>query len=152
MRLNLGCGHVPLEGYFNVDLYANEADMQGDVLRCNFQDVEEIVAFHLLEHLSRPDAELLLNRARKWMAPGGTLTVEVPDMRAIFEMGIGQGWEGYVYGAQEHAGEFHLWGYTVESLVALVEAAGWTVDYARTFHSREGQRLNMPCILVVAHV
>lgn len=152
MKLNLGCGHIPLAGYVNVDKYAVEANVKADVLDWQFSDAEEIVSFHLLEHLTRDEALTLLSRARKWCVPWATLTVEVPDMEQILQMGIHPGWEKEIYGCQEHDGEVHRWGYTVDTLADLVSEAGWTVDYARTFYSREGWRLLMPCALVVAHL
>lgn len=151
MKVNLGCGRLPLEGYVNVDKYTNEADIKADVLECEFEDVEDVVAFHLLEHLSKSDAALLLMKARKWMVPGGTLTVEVPDMTKILELGTsGSNWASYIYGSPECEGEAHKWGYTVHDLAELVRLAGWGIVAATTFYSRESQRMNMPCALVVA--
>ena len=152
MRVNLGCGHVPLEGYVNVDKYADEADIKADALTCSFEHVQELVAYHLLEHLSPYDGAVLLNRAVAWMRSGGTLEVEVPDMEEILsrwrEYPL---WQIYVYGAQEHEGEIHRWGYTRSALVETVQKAGWMVDESSRFLSTENQRSGMPCIMVKAH-
>lgn len=152
LRVNLGCGHLPLEGYVNVDKYADEADIKKDALKVHFEQVHELVAYHLLEHMSPFDAAYLLVRALAWMRSGGTLEVEVPDMQEIMELGpSNHSWPVYIYGSQEHEGEIHRWGYTLESLTLTVEGAGWVVDEGRRFYSRHDQRKNMPCITVKAH-
>ncbi len=152
LRINLGCGHEPLDGYINVDKYADEADVKKDVLHCAFEQVQEVVAYHLLEHLTAWDGATLLVRILPWMRSGGTLEIEVPDMETIMQTGTSLGgWQIYVYGSQEHEGELHRWGYNLESLKLTVEGAGWVVDETRQFLSRHHQRKNMPCISVKAH-
>lgn len=152
MKVNLGCGHLPLEGYVNVDLYADEADVKADVMVVTFEHVQELVAYHLLEHLHPFDAAVLLTRTIPWMRSGGTLEVEVPDMEEILskwrEFPL---WQLYIYGAQEHEGEVHRWGYTRASLMETVEKAGWIVDGSSRFYSTHEQRSGMPCITVKAH-
>lgn len=152
MKVNLGCGHVPIAGFHNVDKYAREADQMDDVFNVSFEDLEEVTAFHLIEHLSGPDATLLLGRALDWVRIGGTLRVEVPDMGEILRRGTSDpNWPVYIYGGQEHAGEIHRWGYTLEGLRQLVERTGWVVDRAHAFLSDHSQRPGMPCIEVKAH-
>lgn len=152
MRVNLGCGHVRLEGYVNVDLYADEADIKADVLAVTFEHVDELVAYHLLEHLTHSDAAFLLAKAKAWMRQGGTLEVETPDMEEILNRGpTAPNWPTYIYGGQEHEGELHRWGYTLDTLTKLVADAGWVIDGGERFFSPEGRRLMMPCIAVRAH-
>lgn len=152
MKVNLGCGHVPLEGYVNVDKYADEADVKKDALHCSFEQVDEVIASHLLEHMTPWDAAVLLTRIIPWMRSGGTLEVEVPNMEEILsEWRHFPLWQLYIYGAQEHEGELHRWGYTLASLKLTVEKAGWIVDEASRFYSTEEQRRGMPCIKVKAH-
>jgi SAM-dependent methyltransferase len=59
MRLNIGCGKVPLEGYTNVDQF----NFPGVDIVCTIgteplplpdDSVDEIVANHVLEHLAKP--------------------------------------------------------------------------------------------------
>lgn len=149
MKVNLGCGHIPIEGYVNVDKYAREADVHADALECTFEDVDEVVAYHFLEHVTRGEAAEVLRLARTWVKPGGKLHVEVPDSEVIFRHG--PDWVAYVYGAQEHEGEFHRWGYTLKTLEELVRATGWEIDESKAFLSEHHQRTGMPCIEVRAH-
>lgn len=146
MRLNLGCGSYPLEGYTNVDQHNEAADVVGDVRSLQFRDVEEVVMYHLLEHLERKDTVPTLNRIRSWMLNRATITIEVPDMAAIMA-DPPEAWELYVYGSQEHGGEFHLNGFTAESLGWVMRAAGFSSVSVEAFLSDHEMRRGMPCLL-----
>jgi predicted SAM-dependent methyltransferase len=145
MKLNLGCGEHLVPGYTNVDLRL-PADVLGDIRDLTFEDVTDVTAFHMLEHLPREDALPVLRRVRGWMAPRGRLTVEVPDMQAIMAAGCSGDWERYIYGAQDHAGEFHQNGFDTGSLTKLLRMAGWRNVTVRAFVSMLPQRPLFPCI------
>lgn len=146
MRLNLGCGHLPLPGYVNVDKHADEANVRGDVRTLDFQDVEEVVMYHLLEHIPWREAIPTLARIRSWMVPGAEITVEVPDMARISPELRPGSWVTDTYGSQEHEGECHLSGYTAEGLRAILTRAGFDVLDVRAFDSPHTSRPGMPCI------
>ena len=102
LRLNLGSGFKPTEGWINVDL-SEGSDASLDLReKLPFQDssVEEIYCEHFLEHLSYPDlhdstaweietarspseALSLLRECRRVLVPGGILDVVVPDVESI---------------------------------------------------------------------
>lgn len=146
MKLNLGSGHLPLEGYTNVDQHAAEADVQGDVRSLQFRDVEEVVMYHLLEHLARADTIPTLNRIRSWMLNRAKIIIEVPDMAAIMAAPREQ-WVMDVYGSQEHDGEFHLNGFDAHSLAWVMRQAGFVDVEVETFISEHPMRVGMPCLL-----
>jgi len=149
MRLNLGAGQFPLEGYTNVDL-APPADVVGDFTAMDFAGVTEIVMTHCLEHLPHPCGPAVLRRLRAWLVPGGLVTIEVPDMAAICAAPESPTFQRDAYGCQISAGEYHLAGYTLGTLATLVRAAGFEVHTQRAFASTHPARRGMPCVEVVA--
>ena len=146
-RINLGCGRFPLEGYTNIDEQAEEAD-----LLCDAWELEpptpaaEVRMDHFLEHVSWRRVPELLQRAHGWLRPGGLLVVEVPDMTAILERGTSGDWQRYIYGSQQHEGEYHRSGFTALTLKLAIERAGFVevevFPLISTFQTRPG----MPCL------
>ena len=94
MRLNLGCGQNPLKDYVNVDLiryggvdYSGVEFIQADVLDVLTwwpwkEPVTEIHANQFLEHLKLEDGLKMLRLARSTLAPGGRLSLALPDWGA----------------------------------------------------------------------
>jgi len=151
MRLNLGCGHEPLPGYVNVDAYADEADVDGDIRLLEFHDVDEVLMSHVLEHISWRDTDVTLSHVHGWMRPGGLLRVEVPDMNLITREAMrNPDWIRYLYGSQEHEGEVHRNGFTLTSLSKAVTEAGFTIRESHLFRSDNPHRNGMPVIQMVA--
>lgn len=74
--------------------------------------------FHFLEHVS--PAEPFLRSAQRVLAPGGSLVVQVPNMRSIQAMLLGRHWAGYDVPR-------HLVDYTPCHLCEAVERAGFDV-------------------------
>lgn len=133
-RLNLGCGHLPLDGYVNVDL----RELPGvdvvaavDALPFDPEAVGEIFSAHVLEHFPQVALERqLLPYWHSLLAPGGTFRAVVPDIEAM----IDQYKEGRItfenlrsvaYGGQEYEGDFHHTAFTPDSLTALLDKAGF---------------------------
>lgn len=83
LKLNLGCSDDHRAGYLNVDI-AEPADVIAD-LRGNWPaadgEVEEILAFDVLEHL--PDIIHTMNEAHRVLAPGGRLHFKVPHVSML---------------------------------------------------------------------
>lgn len=151
MRLNVGSGWFPLEGWTNIDQHA-PADIQGDFRNMTFRDVDEINASHLLEHVSWRETGQVLSLLRSWLRDGGKLTVEVPDMQTIMRQGpSGDLWLPYVYGSHEHDGEHHKAGFTKASLDDALRQARYRDVTARRFPSANPVREGMPCVEAVAY-
>lgn len=133
LRLNLGCGHIPVDGYVNVDLRALDGvDIVAEVDRLPFDEgqVDEVFSAHVLEHF--PQEELRRKLLPYWarlLKPGGTFRAIVPDLVAMNE-GYLNGTVEYedlravTYGGQEYAGDFHFNMFTPESLQELLEEVG----------------------------
>ena len=133
VRLNLGAGHIAMEGFVNVDI----RELPGIDVVANVDDLPfeqgslaEIFSAHTLEHF--PEEELRRRLLPYWIGllrPGGTFRAVVPDMEAMTKA-YSKGkmpfdtLRSVAYGGQEYAGDFHFTGFTPDSLSALLEEAG----------------------------
>lgn len=84
LRLHLACGHDYTEGYINIDLYAPEdavCDARFDVMKLPYPDnsVDEIKAFHIIEHFHFFEIQEVLKEWYRVLKPGGRLWLETPD-------------------------------------------------------------------------
>jgi predicted SAM-dependent methyltransferase len=133
LRLNLGCGHVPREGYINVD----QRDLPGvdiiaDAGRLPFEEgsVVEIFSAHTLEHFPQERLRRLLPYWRSLLVPNGAFRAIVPDGQAMLD-GIAAGTYPFeefrmvLFGAQEYEGDFHFNLLTPDSLKSLLEEANF---------------------------
>jgi predicted SAM-dependent methyltransferase len=134
LRLNLGCGHIPLKGYVNTDMRELPGvDVVAEVDRLPFLpgEVEEIFSSHLLEHF--PQEQLrreLLPYWRSLLKLGGILRCVTPDAEAmIHEYEAGRysyrNLREVLYGAQEHEGDFHFNIFTSSYICDLFQKAGF---------------------------
>jgi predicted SAM-dependent methyltransferase len=133
MRLNLGSGNRPLEGYTGVDLAPN-ADIQCDLRKLEFAEdnsVEEIIAIHVIEHFYKWEVQPMLQEWRRVLKPGGKIILECPDLKKAahaFLMGAGDQMGMWAfYGNPDLKDEFHChhWGYTPETLIYELQQAGF---------------------------
>lgn len=145
VRLNLGCGDKILRGYENVDVVASRLGRTPDVL-CDLHDLavfpddyaDEVMAIHVVEHFWRWEIEDVLREWVRVLKPGGSMVLECPNLISACEEFLrdperhsGQGQEGQrtmwvFYGDPAWKDPYmnHRWGYTPESLKALMEAVG----------------------------
>lgn len=146
MRINVGSGHTPLAGHLNIDIEP-PADQVGDFMLMSFSEIDHVEMSHVLEHISWRDTQRALAVVASWLRINGSLRVEVPDMNVLCQLGVGIiGWEMGIFGAQTSDGEYHKAGFSVETLVNSVAAAGFRVDLVRTFRSTHPERNGYPCI------
>jgi hypothetical protein len=133
LRVNLGCGHRPMEDYVNVDMrLLPGVDVVAQVDDLPFEPGElcEMFSSHLFEHF--PQDQVVRKLLPYWVTlirPGGVFRVVLPDAGAMLTA-FADGTMPYedlrevLYGGQEYEGDFHFNMYTVESLTALLSAAG----------------------------
>lgn len=134
IRLNLGCGHLPLDGYVNVDMRKIDGvDVVAPIDSLPFEPgtVSEIFSAHTLEHFPQEQlTRTLLPYWRSLLRPGGTFRAVTPDFGS---MAVGfaskeisfDDFRLATYGGQEYEGDFHQTGFTTASVVALLSNAGF---------------------------
>jgi len=139
IRVNLGSGTVPLEGFVNVDALADApgVDVVADISgRLPFDDeaADLVYASHVLEHFPTEEVPGLLREWRRILRPGGQLLVAVPDLDVIAAMLVERGgwftpphnpWLGAIYGGQKDEYDFHKTGFNAPWLTALLSDAGF---------------------------
>lgn len=135
LRVNLGCGHVPLPGYVNVDNRDLPCvDVVADVYALPFEDgtVAEFFSSHFLEHFPLEEfRRRLLPVLRSKLAPGGILRAVVPDVDAMMRAYVAGDYpyddmREVVYGGQDYNGDFHYNMFTPSSLTELLAVGGFS--------------------------
>lgn len=139
IRVNLGSGTVPLEGFVNVDALpdAPGVDVVADISKpLPFDDAsaDMVYAVHVLEHFATDDVPALLADWRRVIRPGGELLVAVPDLELIARTLMDRNgwftppsnpWLGAIYGGQKDEYDFHKTGFTAPWLASLLHDAGF---------------------------
>jgi SAM-dependent methyltransferase len=147
VKLNLGCGDKILPGYINCDALASRGQGGAVDVQCNitkplpFADnvAGEILAVHVVEHIWRWQVADVLRDWRRVLQPGGRIVLECPNLlSAAMElvknpmMAAGPGPEGQrsmwvFYGDPRWRDPLmnHCWGYTPQSLAALLAETGF---------------------------
>lgn len=82
IKLNLGSGGDYIEGYVNVDLYAEKADQRYDIRKLPYEtcSVDEIRAFHVIEHFDYINGYDVLQEWHRVLKINGRLHLETPDL------------------------------------------------------------------------
>jgi SAM-dependent methyltransferase len=145
MKLNLGGGDDRREGYINVDLRQDCADVLADVQNLPFSSnsASDILALDILEHLPPSSTMSVLRHWYSILEPGGELTLRVPNMYQL-SRALARYYENVqhdvvemlimnIYGGQRWGtdGEWdrHYWGWTPVGLATIVKETGFTVTH-----------------------
>lgn len=155
-RLNIGCGEKLRPGWLNIDLDPR-ADLRLDIRRplpFPERSCAEIYSEHVLEHLAYPGGvEEVLRDWWRVLAPGGTLSVGVPDTEYPLASYVNRVEDYFAWCRAQPRyprwnetrldqinfhfrqqglgfGQDHLYAYDVETLAARLTSAGF-VDIAQ---------------------
>lgn len=82
-KLHLGCGSIRFEGWLNIDLESDDADLKLDLrepLPFEDESVDYIFSEHMIEHLVHSDGIRLLSECRRVLKPDGVLRISTPDL------------------------------------------------------------------------
>lgn len=125
MKLNLGCGEHPIEGWENWDRKnGHEVWPLEGVADAS---VDEIRASHVLEHFSHAKVPEVVAEWARVLRPGGRLRIAVPDFRKIadwYVSGEKRNIQGYVMGGHSDADDAHGTVFDRDALSRVMSKAG----------------------------
>ncbi|MCG3204059.1 MAG: hypothetical protein KCHDKBKB_00762 [Elusimicrobia bacterium] len=155
-KIDIGCGNSPRDGYVGVDLFVG-AEIQDDITKLEkFPDnyVEAVNTAHILEHLKNDDVPLAMSQVFRVLIPGGRWDVEVPDFPWVIQDFLNTeetgrwGWKlQTVFGLQNHDGEYHKTGFSVDRMKGMLMGAGFKIESIESVFS---ERYNQQVIRATA--
>lgn len=90
LKLDLGCGQVPREGFKGVDLHAPKVDFRVNLFKYPWpfkaESVDEIYSSHFFEHIPKGLRPFFMDECYRILRPEGKMTIIVPywqSMRSI---------------------------------------------------------------------
>jgi hypothetical protein len=134
LRINLGCGHIPLDGYVNVDMLALpgvDIIAEAGNVPVEAGSVQEVHSAHLLEQF--PQKVLRCQLLPYWLsllAPGGTFKAIVTDGEAMLNHVAARDYSfeqfrEALFGAQDYNGDLYFNLFTPDTLKTLLDEAGF---------------------------
>jgi SAM-dependent methyltransferase len=99
LKVNIGCGQTPLEGWINIDAFP----MSPSVVTCDCRrsiplpdgSAAFIFAEHFFEHIERPkQTDRFLSECLRVLEPGGIIRLVVPDAGLYLHKYCEPGWNG----------------------------------------------------------
>ena len=115
IKLNLGCGTDIREGYINIDIRSLAGiDVVADLTTVHnmFTDVDEILAYDIIEHFSHTEKERILADWFGMLKSGGKMIIKCPNPKSIcWHYVLGKfsclGFNRMIYGGQDYAYNYH---------------------------------------------
>ena len=173
LKLHLGCGEIPLDGYVNMDVRKTPAvDLIGDIRELPFADdsVETIETYHTFEHLpvclqTSVDAVYgekygalieVLKEWRRVLKINGLLVIEMPDFDKVLEEYQSATEERKeelllsIYGSfrNNDDSDYHRWGANEHRWRYMLEKAGFR--YIKFCEPQDYHTKTSPCLRVEA--
>jgi len=93
-KLDIGCGGKGSRrpGFIGIDIWPKPAGNPAPYYRLNFvkdklpwgpNTVDEIIALHIIEHLTRPEGLTMIRLAHRLLKPGARMTIMCPDLKQL---------------------------------------------------------------------
>jgi len=130
--------------YANLPIIVDKFDDARELKSCEENSIEEIVAFHILEHFTYEDGLKALKRWSSLLVKKGKLHLMVPDVKEICARIIGNRSTGYysdehcyrlLYGSNNRNAflDGHSSGYSVEMIARILQNLNMTWEVHDTF-------------------
>ena len=133
LRFNLGCGHISIPDFVNVDARdLPGVDLVADVTKIPIDpgQIQEIYAAHLVEHFPRHFfRDIILPHWIDLLESDGLLRIVIPNSEAMIKA-FQEGQMTFTdlalvtFGKQEYDGDFHYAMYNPDSITELLRDAG----------------------------
>lgn len=156
VKLHLGCGHQKFQDYINIDgeymSYDPDIIIHDITKPFPLQDnsVDEILTVHVVEHLSRQYPPVMFKEFYRICKKGGIVAMEWPDLLKMCQEVVNNPdcfWThdkrlvkrtvSGIYGDFARYPDptmLHKWGYSADSMVRLLQEAGFTKVYSEPNH------------------
>lgn len=152
--LDIGCGERKKEGAIGLDFKkTSSVDVIADASRLPFRKnaLDHVYSSHLIEHFSHREVNRVLAEWTRVLKEGGILEIRCPDLRArAFLFFLNPSWQNVrnIYGAQDHAGNYHRCGFSYGLLKGLLESVGIT-NVKRVIKGYKGVPFLPDCLHVI---
>lgn len=83
VKLNLGCGEFPIDGWHNLDIIKHPGVIQTNLahgIPFANNSVDAIRSEHFLEHLTLLEGKYVIKESYRCLKPGGVIRIAVPDL------------------------------------------------------------------------
>jgi len=135
---NLGCGNKKWDGWINVDLHSDIADIKCDLRKLDIasDSADAVAAIHVLEHFYEWEVFDVLTEWKRILKPNGKMILELPCMDKVFAYVTNcvvnkQPLQPFMtllalYGDPKHKqpAMCHKWGWFQEPLRQMLESVG----------------------------
>lgn len=136
MRLEIGSGEYPSDGYEHMDIRSGMPHQEyvGDICNIPFPDnsAEEVKCVMILEHLPYNKVPIALAELRRILIIYGVVKVYVPNLEQLCRFVLDKTQPimtlvSWFYGGQDYIENFHTAGFTVDLIVNLLMNAGFEI-------------------------
>lgn len=130
LKINIGCGEFPAEGWLNVDITREDGGPQPDIIASAeslpFSDgaVNLLYAGHVLEHIPLEKVPDVLKEFHRVLSPTGGMLLVGPDLDRA-EVSFPDEVEIIKTGGNRWPGDAHLWHSRESTVIDLLRDGGW---------------------------